>query len=564
MPQNTQDIIKALESANENTVSKMLWDLIKTHKLKEGGEQQKLYARYEQTHEGVPIYKKQFQNYEKVTERIPNDFFGDIIDLKTGYMGNEIIIEIDKKAVPDETDRVKEDEFLRAFMKRESLVDENSELVKMAATVGKAYRLLFVSSEDGDAKVMNVDPWEAILFKDGSITTPTIGMRYYYVEEIELNETNEAKRENRYRVEWYDETTVTYYRENKSGIFELDTTKPAGGDFVGTGKQPHFFDGVPLIEFPNNREDKGEAAKVLELIDAYDDIISDTTSEVEQLRMAYLWAKGAGLLLDGKFQEALEQTGVFPLPQDGEVGFISKNLGGAGTFVKTVLDEIRRNIYSFSKSIDLSEDKGGGTRVIGWQIALLRLEMSAQVTERKFVKSYLRQYEMLTTFWGTMKSGIVIDPLDLTFVFTRKFPKDIDQEIDMLVKGIDVLPLEKLYSLATFIDDPITLSEQFREEHPGVDSLIEDIEDAEAGLDSEEGEGTAGVDGSVQNTALNGAQIASLLEIVQEVAMGTLTKGTAKPMIESAFPFMPESQIDEMLNNIKPIKQLRNAEPKLD
>lgn len=476
MPQTTEDIIRTIKSDNESVVSKMLFDLIDAHRLDEGGAAEAAYKRYKQS--AVPIQAKTFQSYEKVHERIPNDFFGDIVDLKTGYMGNEIIITIDEKKVEGEAELEKEQMFLTTFAQRESLTDENSELVKMAAITGKTYRLLFVSAEDGEVSVMNSPAWETVLYRDGSIKTPAVGMRYYQVEEIEYGLGSDGTPKLRYRIEWYDKTEVTYYRENADAMFVLDLTKPADGIGAHTGKQLHFFDGVPIIDFMNNEEAMGEAKKVFDLIDAYDNILSDSTSEVEQLRMAYLWARGAGMKLDKAFEDALRQTGVWPLPQDGEIGFASKNLGGAAPFVEAVLGEIRRNIYSFAKSMDLSNDKGGNMRVIGWQIALLRLEMSAQVTERKFKKSYMRQYTLLTSFWRE-KKAMDIDPLSLRFVFTRKFPKDIDQEIDTLVKSMEVLPLETAYGLMTFIDDPVELAAKFKEERPEMAGILAALDDGD-------------------------------------------------------------------------------------
>ena len=181
--------------------------------------------------------------------------------------------------------------------------------------------------------------------------------------------------------------------------------------------------------------------------------------------------------LDSDFERQLQQTGIWPLPQDGEIGFAGKNLGGAAGFVTSMLDEIRNNIYSFSKSIDLSHDRGGGMRVIGWQIAMLRLEMSAQVTERKFKRSYLRQYQLLSQYWSTFES-ITIDPLKLKFIFTRRFPKDIDQEIDTLIKAIEVLPLESAYGMMSFIENPSELSERFKEERPEMVGILAALDDA--------------------------------------------------------------------------------------
>ncbi len=477
MPQTTQDIIRIIDSDNELAVSAMLWDLLNTHKRKQGDAERAAYKRYKQDREGVPIFSKDFADWEKVSEMIPNDFFGDIVDLKTGYMGNEVIIQIDKRKVTDEAEREKDDMFLQTFSQAESLLDENSELVKTAAISGVAYRLLFVD-RDGAARLMNSDPWETALFMDPSLQIPTFGMRYFKMEEIQFSAgDNKINKEEKFRIEWYDEAEITFYRENDSGIFVIDTTRPATGPNARKGRQPHLYNGVPIIDFPNNKEELGEVSKVLELIDAYDDIISDATSEIQQLRMAYMWARGAGMVLDAEFQEKLRQTGLWPLPEDGEIGFASKDLGGAGTFVETVLGEIRRNIYSFSKSIDLSQDRGGNLRVIGWQIALLRLEMSASVTERKFKKGYLRQYTLLTDLWRSTGRAD-IDPLALRYIFTRKFPKDVDQEIDTLVKGMEVLPLDTIYGLMSFIDNPIELAEKFREERPEMQSVLQGLDDA--------------------------------------------------------------------------------------
>ena len=55
----------------------------------------------------------------------------------------------------------------------------------------------------------------------------------------------------------------------------------------------------------------------------------------------------------------------------------------------------------------------------------------------------------------------------------------------------------------------------------------------------------------VQDTALNGAQVTSLLDIINAVAEGRLPKGTAKPLILAAFPGINDSQVDAMLSPIQ-------------
>jgi lambda family phage portal protein len=69
----------------------------------------------------------------------------------------------------------------------------------------------------------------------------------------------------------------------------------------------------------------------------------------------------------------------------------------------------------------------------------------------------------------------------------------------------------------------------------------------------------------VHSTALNGAQVSSLLEIIEAVATGILPKESAKPLIASAFPDISDEDIAAMLDPIKPrvvpIEQPKDATP---
>lgn len=70
-----------------------------------------------------------------------------------------------------------------------------------------------------------------------------------------------------------------------------------------------------------------------------------------------------------------------------------------------------------------------------------------------------------------------------------------------------------------------------------------------------EEEDEMGGDDNIQQTALNGAQIKSLLEIITGVAVGDITEGTAKGIIEAGFPGISESLISQMLSNVEPVEK---------
>jgi HK97 family phage portal protein len=60
---------------------------------------------------------------------------------------------------------------------------------------------------------------------------------------------------------------------------------------------------------------------------------------------------------------------------------------------------------------------------------------------------------------------------------------------------------------------------------------------------------------NIQQTALNGTQISSLITIVQEVGIGSITPDSARAIISAAFPTLDAALVDSMLASVKPGSQ---------
>jgi hypothetical protein len=54
----------------------------------------------------------------------------------------------------------------------------------------------------------------------------------------------------------------------------------------------------------------------------------------------------------------------------------------------------------------------------------------------------------------------------------------------------------------------------------------------------------------LQQQALNGAQVSSLLEIIASLSSGLLTSEGAKSLIQGAFPTMPEATVDSIIAGV--------------
>lgn len=448
MIQTTEQLTATIQQDNAAIISHMLRDLIQTHKLKEGKRRLDLWKRY--TQEQVPIQQYEYADYEKASERIPNDFYGDIVDTKAGYMGNEIVVALDKEYYKDGDDfdeaaYDRDSQWLQEWQRKNNTLDLNSEAVKVAGATGASFRLLYVD-ESGQTRIKNVPGYEVVWIVDGSLYDPVLALRYYTIEEMQHGYGSRSLQKiERTYVEWYDDTVVRYYIDDGRLNFSPYETESQPAEIV------HGFDGIPLLPMPNNEEMRAQPEKALDLIDAYDIIMSSTTNEFIQLRMAYMALKGAGAQIDSDFMKQLEQTGVFGLPADGSAEFMSKEIQADA--LRFMLDELRRNIYQFSDAVDMSRDFGGDMRVIGLKLAMAPMENSAKITERKFTRAMREQYRMLTDFWRRTAQAN-IDPMALTFTFTRNFPQDVEREAMTLAALAGHVSDQTRLGLMSFIDDP--------------------------------------------------------------------------------------------------------------
>lgn len=398
-----------------------------------------LYQRYKAEIDGVPILQRQPIEYEdfetgairridnKVNNRLNNTFDSDIVDTKVGYMfGHPITYETDNqdslKAVIDE------------FNLRNNIEDKDSEWGKKATICGYGARLAYVDTE-GQERVMNMDPWECIILSDSDITEPKYALRYYTVTEIGPGQTNEKR-----KAEFYDDTYIYFFEANDGEKFDLVDIKP------------HMFDYCPLYGLPNNEELKGDAEKVLSLIDAYDRTLSDASNEIEQYRLAYLILKGMGA--DEETLQILKKTGVFNLYDEKEdVKYLTKDIND--TMIENHLNRLEENILRFAKSVNFSDEQfAGNISGVAMKFKLMALENKCITMERKMTAALRYQFKVLCSAWAKKGKANSDDYLKVWFGFKRNLPANILEEAKATAALKGFVSEKTRLSLLSFVDDP--------------------------------------------------------------------------------------------------------------
>ena len=445
-----QDILKDLIRLNGQVTSEIIKDLIDNHAPKRA-KMLALYNRYKT--DDLPILNREFEDQNKINRKLNNSFDSEIVDTKVGYfIGNPISYQVDDVQQGSE----KVDATLSEFNLRNSIDDLDSETVKMATICGYAARLLYID-RDGLERVMAVNPWEVILVYDRSINEPQFALRYY---DVTIKEGKEEK--TRTRVEWYDDQLVTYYLQDDSGEYVLDISEPVN-------PQPHLFDLVPVVIFPNNEEQQGDAEKVLNLIDGYDRTLSDVNSEIEQFRLAYMAFYGYDP--DEETLAKARKTGAFGLDEKGEgvgIEFITKTMND--TAIENHLNRLEGNIMRFGKSVNMTDESfASNLSGVAIRYKLMALENKCITMERKMTAALRQQFRVLATAWA--KKGIPVDYTNIFFQFKRNLPVNLLDEAQTTAQLRGHVSERTRLSQLSFVDDVEWEMEEMAKDNDGLINL---------------------------------------------------------------------------------------------
>lgn len=474
-------ILRALAELDANggqPTPAMLGDLIDAHRP-DRDAMVALYKRYRGDKAGVPIYTRTFEYATtKVNAQLANDFMGDIIDTKTGYlMGRPISYGLDRErytrqwqaqpsplgpllgqkaqavAATEHPDYGKHGEVLQDFLLRNNVADLDAETSKMASIAGYSARLLYIQAGEGTERVMAIPPWECVFVTSGAIAEADHALRYYDTEVLEGGAWIEAT-----RAEWCDDTRVwSFVRSAAGGGFVPETPTP----------QPHLFSLCPLVGFANNDELQGDVTKVLPLIDAYNNALSDVASEITQFRLAYLLL--VGVEMTAEQIEMTRKTGAVEIPaaesgQEHDVRFLTKTL--AGDIIENHLDRLEQNILRFARSVNFGDEAfAGNLSGVAMKFKLFGLETKCVTSERKFVAASRRMFQVLAGPWAA--KGSAIDPLAITMQFTRNFPLNLKDEAETTAALKGVVSEKTRLDLLSFITDSEKEMAQMRLEDEG-------------------------------------------------------------------------------------------------
>ena len=418
----------------------------------------------------------------------------------------------------------------------------NSEMAKTALITGRAYEAHW--TEDGAERFAQVPITQGIMVKSSDLVPRDLAFIRYWKDD-----------KSRLHAWVYEPGIVNIYTEGKFGL-ELDTNVIDGEGNKIVNPIIQGYKTVSVLEATINSDGSNLFDHVLELQDLLDRGLSeDIANELQRFANAYLLL---GVDLDSTHKDEKGLTDLDKIKFNkiftnlGEsvrdkVAFLEKNINPE--FINTALDRIERLVWEMIGVINPNDDSFKNA-VSGTALAyrLLPFEYLCAGIETYFGRFLQRRVRLVGALDSTI-NGTAGPVADVVVKFSRNLPANETEKIDNALKLSTLVSKETMleYLPGSVVDSAEDEMKRGDEESGGIGDMEDEAALAGAGI---------ATDGNVANTALNGAQVTSLVDVCTAVAEKTLPVATAMEILLIAFPTISREEAQAMLGPLK------NFEPK--
>lgn len=316
--------------------------------------------------------------------------------------------------------------------------DHNLELAKGSSIHGDYHELLYVD-EESQLCYTEVSPLESFFLVDDSmLSRPLYFVRYY------------KDSENVVRGSWADASVIQYFTENPSVTWD---------------DEPHIhgFDGVPAVEYVENKEHMGIFESQLSEIDAYNKALSEKANDVDYFGDAYLAILGAEVKRDE--MPVVRRNRVINFKGNSgnkpDVFFLEKP--SADSTQEHLLDRLEKLIFLTSMIADVSDENfAGNASGVALKYKLLAMQNLATFKALKFQAAMNRRYKLL---FSNPLARINKDSwTKIDYKFTMNYPANIESEATVAKDLEGVTSKETQLKVLSVVDDPKTEMERIAEE----------------------------------------------------------------------------------------------------
>ena len=356
-----------------------------------------------------------------------------IVTMASGYLvGRPVAYDV------QDEEQVEALSLLQKLYAQSDMASVDAELAADASVYGRGVCICY-ADEQGKPKAATLSPKEAFVVYDDTVEhRPVFG------------------------VHWFERFDASGRR--KGVCVHVHT---AGETFAFEGKsfsslsagaaQPHYFGGVPMVEFWNNAQETGDFEPVLSLIDAYDMLQSDRVNDKQQFTDAVLLLTGCTLQNDdpqdprSPAQKLLGEKTLSLPDTDAKADWLCKQSDESGA--QLLREALRSDIHKMSMVPDLTDVHfAANASGVAMRYKLLGLEQLTGIKERWFREGLRARLRLFAHFMAVLACGLLeADSVNMTF--TRSLPVNESEAAQMVAQLDGIVPRRILLTQLPFVEN---------------------------------------------------------------------------------------------------------------
>lgn len=399
--------------------------------------------KYERYYKGEQdILKKERTDEYKPCNKIVTNYCLNIVNNYQGYLtGQDIAYTSNKDINP-----------IQDVLNYNDVQYADTELLKNALVYGYAVEINYID-EDKNPRFKVLNTIECIPIYDDTLENNLLYLiRYYPVDERDVL--------SGYKIEVYSNDNIRYYTSDS--IF---------GTLTLQKEMKHYYNQIPIVIFPLNKEEKSIFDCIMTLQDAYNTLLSDEVDDFQSFCDSYLVLKGCSA--EEEDFAKMKRNRILLLDENAEASYLSKSIND--TQIENMLKNINDTIHKIANSPDFSQESFGTSSGIALRFRLLGFENTAGAIVKNMTKALQKRIELICSILSLTSGDDSLLWRDVDIAFTRNLPIDSSDAAEMVNKLNGIVSKKTLLTQLPFISDPVKEIEQIENENKN-DEEVESID----------------------------------------------------------------------------------------
>ena len=303
--------------------------------------------------------------------------------------------------------------------------------------------LVMYMNEEGRIAFTAQNPTDWIYVRDNSLEQkPKFAIRYYaWWDDVENTQM--------YDIELYTDKEIINYEGSPVDLKEVS-------------RRPHYFNGLPIVEFMENESRQGSYENVISLIDTYELMLSDTANTINYFSDCYLVLTG---MQETQAEDIarMKNDRVLLVPEGCEASFLTKNV--SENYNENMLKRLQEQIFVVACTPLLSDSSfSSNSSGVAIQFKLFSMEKSVQLKENIFRAGFNRMFNLIKDMINLYERKSYTEDDTIIQTFTRSLPMDLSALADSISKLNGVVSRRTLMSQLDFVSDASLEENQLRTE----------------------------------------------------------------------------------------------------